>query len=93
MCVCRPIECDCNLFLEAEKINDSSLLLGVQLQAPHFLANFSPQHSSNMPHSIDVTFEMSKFEGKSLTLQKRRDFSDSNDPLTSFCLWYIILIY
>ena len=92
MCACRPIKCDCNLFLEDEKINECSLLLGVHLQAPHFPANFSPQHSSNMPHSIDATFEMSKFEGKPLTLQKRRDFSDSNDPLTSFCLWCILLI-
>ena len=92
MCACRPIECDCNLFLEAEKINDYNLLLGVHLQAPHFPANFSPQHSSNMPHSIDATFEQTKFEGKPLTLQKRCDFSDSNDPLKSFFLWYILCI-
>ena len=92
MCACRPIECDCNLFLEAEKINDYILLLGVHLQAPYFPANFSPQHSSNMPHSIDANFEMSKFEGRPLTLQKRHDFNDFNDPLTSFCLWYILLI-
>ena len=92
MCACRPIECECKLFFYAEKINDYSILLGVHLQAPHFPANFSPQHSSNMPHSIDETFEISKFEGKPPTLQKRRDFSDSNDPLTSFCLWYILLI-
>ena len=70
MCACRPIECDCNLFLEDEKINDYSLLLGVHLQAAHFLANFTPQNSSNMPHSIDATFEMSKFEGKPLTYKR-----------------------
>ena len=70
MCDCIPIECDNNLLLEDEKINDYSLLLGVHLQAPHFPANFSPQHSSNMPHSIDANFEMSKFEGKPLTYKR-----------------------
>ncbi|KAH9310421.1 hypothetical protein KI387_025456 [Taxus chinensis] len=49
----RQIECDCN-FLEAERIMDYSLLLGLHLRAPQYSTVFSPNNSSTEP---DVEME------------------------------------